>query len=118
MSAHHRFRRRLHVAHDAADERVRAVDGAQGDGWPAPARLHRAAGRRRVEPRVRVDLFRLGQGVRLMADQEQNRNEAATPFKLDEARRQGNVPKSLDFNSFAMLAAGTAALYFWGGSIA
>jgi len=39
-----------------------------------------------------------------MAEQEQNRSEAATPFKLQEARRRGQVPKSLELNSlFAVL---------------
>lgn len=52
-----------------------------------------------------------------MAEQEQNRNEAATPHKLEEARKQGNVPKSLDVNSFVMLLGGTIALYAWGSSI-
>lgn len=51
-------------------------------------------------------------------DQDQNRNETATPFKQEEARKQGNVPKSLDTNSFVMLLGGTVALYVWGGSIA
>lgn len=53
-----------------------------------------------------------------MAEQEQNRNEAATPFKLDEARKRGSVPKSLDVNSLMVLLAGAAALHFWGGRIA
>lgn len=53
-----------------------------------------------------------------MADQEQNRNEAATPFKLDEARKRGAVPKSMDINSFMILAAGVGVLHFWGGRIA
>lgn len=53
-----------------------------------------------------------------MADQDQNRNEAATPFKLDEARKRGAVPKSLDINTLMILAAGTAILHFWGSRIA
>lgn len=52
-----------------------------------------------------------------MAEQDQNRSEAATPFKLDEARKKGSVPKSLDINSFFMLAGATAVLYFGGSSI-
>jgi len=53
-----------------------------------------------------------------MAEQEQNRSEAATPFKLDEARKRGTVPKSIDINTLMILAAGTTALYFWGWRIA
>ena len=34
-----------------------------------------------------------------MAEKEQNRTEQATPFKLEESRKQGQVAKSLDFNS-------------------
>lgn len=52
-----------------------------------------------------------------MADQEQNRNEAATPFKLEEARRRGVVPKSLDANSFFVLLAATIAWHFWGSAM-
>jgi flagellar biosynthesis protein FlhB len=40
-----------------------------------------------------------------MAEQEQNRSEPATPFKLKEARRRGSVAKSLELQSlFALLA--------------
>lgn len=53
-----------------------------------------------------------------MAEQEQNRNEAATPYKLDEARKRGSVPKSLDVNSLMVLLAGAAALHFWGSRVA
>lgn len=53
-----------------------------------------------------------------MVDQDQNRNEAATPFKLEEARKRGSVPKSLDANSFFILVAATAVLAFAGGDVA
>lgn len=53
-----------------------------------------------------------------MAEQDQNRNEAATPFKLEEARKRGSVAKSLDVNSLAVLLAGSATLYFAGAHIA
>lgn len=53
-----------------------------------------------------------------MAEQEQNRNEAATPFKLEEARKRGSVAKSLDVNSLAVLVAGAAILHFSGSRIA
>jgi flagellar biosynthetic protein FlhB len=48
-----------------------------------------------------------------MAEQEQNRTEQATPFKLEEARKQGQVPKSLDFNTLVMMAGliGMAAIW-------
>lgn len=51
-----------------------------------------------------------------MAEQEQNRNEAATPFKLEEARKRGTVPKSIDTNSMMMLAAAVIAMHFLGAS--
>lgn len=53
-----------------------------------------------------------------MAEEEQNRSEDATPFKKQEARRKGSVPKSLDMNSLAILGAGVAVLHFTGSSIA
>jgi flagellar biosynthetic protein FlhB len=46
-----------------------------------------------------------------MAEQEQNRTEQATPFKLAEARKQGQVSKSLDFNSFVAMF-GLLLLFF------
>jgi flagellar biosynthesis protein FlhB len=53
-----------------------------------------------------------------MAEQEQNRTEKATPFKLAEARKQGQVAKSMDFNSFAMVFALLFVLIVLGGSVA
>ena len=38
-----------------------------------------------------------------MAEQEQNPTEPATPFKLEEARKRGQVARSVDFNSFVMV---------------
>lgn len=52
-----------------------------------------------------------------MAEQEENRNEAATQFKLDEARKRGSVPKSTDVNSLMVLVAGAATLHFAGPGI-
>lgn len=46
-----------------------------------------------------------------MAEQEKDRTEPATPFKLEEAKRRGQVAKSLDFISFVMLAMLLATLY-------
>lgn len=52
-----------------------------------------------------------------MAEQDQNRNEAATPHKKEEARKKGSVAKSMDVNSFVMLAVFLLALYTWGSEI-
>jgi len=52
-----------------------------------------------------------------MAEQDQNRNEAATPHKLEEARKKGSAPKSLDINSLMVLLAAVATLALWGRSI-
>lgn len=49
-----------------------------------------------------------------MAEQEQNRTEPATPFKLNEAKKRGQVAKSLDLNSLLVLAAFLGATYVWG----
>ncbi|NEX63015.1 EscU/YscU/HrcU family type III secretion system export apparatus switch protein [Noviherbaspirillum galbum] len=39
-----------------------------------------------------------------MADQDQDRSEEATPYKLQEARKKGNVPKSADLSAVVVLA--------------
>lgn len=52
-----------------------------------------------------------------MADQEQNRSEAATPFKLQEARKKGMVAKSMELNSLLAVAALLLVLYGWGGQV-
>lgn len=51
-----------------------------------------------------------------MADQaqEHDRSEAATPFKLREAQRRGQVAKSLELNSLLILLAALGALYLFG----
>ena len=51
-----------------------------------------------------------------MAEQEQNRTEQATPFKLEEARKQGQVAKSLDFNTLIMIWGLLALAMIWGAS--
>ena len=51
-----------------------------------------------------------------MAEQEQNRTEQATPFKLDEARKQGQVAKSLDFNTLIMIWGLLGLAMIWGAS--
>ena len=50
-----------------------------------------------------------------MAEQEQSRSENATPFKLEEAKRKGQVPKSLELNSLFAITALVLLLYLWGG---
>lgn len=49
-----------------------------------------------------------------MAEQEKNRTEQATPFKLEEAKRRGQVAKSLEFNSFFVIGGLLGILYMWG----
>lgn len=49
-----------------------------------------------------------------MQEQEQNRTEKATPFKLDEAKRRGQVAKSLDLNT-ALITCGMFALFVASG---
>lgn len=49
-----------------------------------------------------------------MAEQEKDKTEKATPFKLDEARRRGQVAKSLDFNSLFVISGLLLVLYMWG----
>lgn len=49
-----------------------------------------------------------------MAEQEKNKTEQATPFKLEEAKRRGQVAKSLEFNSFFVIGGMLAVLYMWG----
>lgn len=51
-----------------------------------------------------------------MQEQEQNRSEPATPFKLSEAKKRGQVAKSLDFNSLVVVYGLLAALVIWGES--
>lgn len=51
-----------------------------------------------------------------MAEQEQNRTEQATPFKLEEARKQGQVAKSLDFNTLIVVWGFIAFAMIWGAA--
>ena len=51
-----------------------------------------------------------------MAEQEQNRSEQATPFKLEEARKQGQVAKSLDFNTLVMMWGLLGLAMIWGAN--
>lgn len=51
-----------------------------------------------------------------MAEKEQNRSEQATPFKLEEARKQGQVAKSLDLNTMVMMWGLLGLASIWGAS--
>lgn len=48
-----------------------------------------------------------------MAEQEQDRSEPATPFKLRQAKQRGSVAKSMDLNSVFVVAALLACLQLW-----
>ncbi len=50
--------------------------------------------------------------------QEQDRNEPATPFKLKEAKKRGQVAKSMEVNSLVILAIGLALFVLIGASAA
>jgi flagellar biosynthetic protein FlhB len=52
-----------------------------------------------------------------MAEEEQQRSEKASPWKLEQARKKGSVPKGMDFNSFLTLAVLTGTLYISGPGI-
>jgi flagellar biosynthetic protein FlhB len=47
-------------------------------------------------------------------EQEQDKSEKATPFKLQEAKRRGQVAKSMDFSSFMLIASMLTLMYFSG----
>lgn len=49
-----------------------------------------------------------------MAEQEQDRTEQATPYKLKEARKRGQVAKSLEVNSWFVMSTFLLILYIWG----
>ena len=53
-----------------------------------------------------------------MAEQEQNRSEAATPYKIEEAKNRGSVAKSMEVNSLMSILALLAVLYIWGWPMA
>lgn len=48
------------------------------------------------------------------SEQEQDRSEPATPFKLREARKRGQVSKSLEINSLLMLCAALLVMFAMG----
>src|SRR5687767_11182733 len=47
----------------------------------------------------------------------QERTEQATPKRLEEARRKGQIPRSRDLSTAAVTLVGGAALYMLGGQI-
>ena len=51
-----------------------------------------------------------------MAEQDLDRNEAATPYKLQKARERGSVAKSMDVNAVAVLAVATLGCFAWADS--
>ena len=53
-----------------------------------------------------------------MADTGQEKTHKPTPRKLEKARKEGNVPKSQDLGSAAVLIAGITALWIFGPAIA
>lgn len=50
-------------------------------------------------------------------DSGQERTERATPRKLEEARKEGQVARSRELNTVALLVAGSAGLLFLGGGL-
>jgi len=50
--------------------------------------------------------------------QEQDRSEPATPYKLGEAKKHGQVAKSLEVNSLVVIGTALALAYAWGESVA
>src|SRR5690348_12747960 len=51
-----------------------------------------------------------------MAEQDSDRSEEATPYKLQEARKKGSVARSADVTSLGILAATLLVLYSTGRS--
>jgi flagellar biosynthetic protein FlhB len=52
-----------------------------------------------------------------MAENDQERTEKPTARRLEEARKEGQVPRSLELNAAAVLLVGAGSLHFLGGSI-
>jgi len=54
-----------------------------------------------------------------MAEQSAGeKSEAPTPRRRQEARNEGNVPKSMDFNAAVLMLVGVVVLYVFGGQMA
>lgn len=52
-----------------------------------------------------------------MADEDQDKSEQATPHKLEEAKKKGQVPKSMDTNSWAIVLVAFLVLLGFGISM-
>lgn len=52
-----------------------------------------------------------------MAEEDQNKSEQASQYKLKEAQKRGSVAKSMDINSFVALSMLAIGLSFWGKSM-
>ncbi|MCJ8313456.1 MAG: EscU/YscU/HrcU family type III secretion system export apparatus switch protein [Saccharospirillaceae bacterium] len=52
-----------------------------------------------------------------MADEDEDKSEQASEHKLREAKKQGNIPKSIEFNSWIVLVSGLVALLLIGGAL-
>lgn len=50
-------------------------------------------------------------------DSDLEKTEAATPRRLEKAREEGQVARSRELNTFLLLAAGVAAIWFTGGHL-
>jgi len=50
-------------------------------------------------------------------EQGQEKTEEATPKKREDSRKQGQVPRSREFNTFFMMLASSVALIFMGGDL-
>lgn len=53
-----------------------------------------------------------------MSDSAQDRTEAATPKRKADARKKGQVPRSRELSTAAVVLAGAAGVLAWGGSAA
>ena len=53
-----------------------------------------------------------------MADSAQERTESATPKRIEEARRKGDIPRSRELTTAAVMLSGGAAIYMMGGGLA
>jgi len=53
-----------------------------------------------------------------VAEEDQNKSEQASRYKLEQAGKKGSAPRSMDINSFAILLAAILALSFFGEKMA
>src|SRR5687768_7620074 len=52
-----------------------------------------------------------------MSENDQERTEQATPKRLEEARKKGQIPRSRDLSAAAVTLVGGATMYMLGGQI-